>query len=112
MSRDFLGAVALEVDDDAIDASESFRRGWVVAVVVALRERSFGGGAWIFTILRLEAVKGAIEVVDMLEADVEAEWSELELVEPETDGAEPCWGTIICHAGSSSLGFIGKGAGS
>lgn len=57
----------------------------MVDVVVALRERSFGGGAWILTVLRLEDVNGAIDVVDMLDADVEVEWSELELVEPETE---------------------------
>ena len=64
----------IEPDEDVVEASESFLRGWVTAdVVVALRERSFGGGAWIFTALRLEAVKGAMDVVDMLDAEVEVE---------------------------------------
>ena len=56
-------------------------------VFVALRERNFSGGAWIFTVLRFELVKGAMEVVDMLDADVEVEWSELELVETDDAGA-------------------------
>ena len=42
-------------------------------MVVALRERSFGGGACIVTGFRVEAAKGAIDVVDMLDADVEVE---------------------------------------
>lgn len=45
----------------------------MVDVVVPLRERTLTGGACIFTVLRLKAVKGAIEVVDMLEADVDDE---------------------------------------
>lgn len=73
MSKDFLGAEAFEVDDIASEVSESLRRGWVVDVVVALRERSLGGGAWIFIVLRLDAVKGAMDVVEMLDADVEVE---------------------------------------
>lgn len=99
--------------DDEVEASESFLRGWAtVDVVVALRERSLGGGAWIFTVLRLEAVKGEIEVADMLDAEVEVEWSELEVVEPETEDGVTWCGLMICQAGSSSLGFIGNGAGS
>ena len=57
-------------------------------------------------------MKGATDVVEMLDADVDVEWSELELVEPETGGVVACCGVIICQVGSSSLGFIGKGAGS
>jgi hypothetical protein len=104
----------LEVENDASEASESLRWRRVVDVVVVLRdrERSFGGGAWIFTVFKFEAVKGAMEVVEMLDADVDVEWSELELVEPETEGVVACCGAIICQAGSSSLGFIGKGVGS
>ena len=77
----------MELSEDLAEASESFRRGWAVVVddVVALRERSLGGGAWIFTVLRLEAAKGATDVVDMLDAEVEAEWSELELPDPEIE---------------------------
>jgi hypothetical protein len=63
----------IEPDEDVVEASESFLRGWATADVVALRERSFGGGAWIFTALRLEVVKGAMDVVDMLDAEVEVE---------------------------------------
>lgn len=79
--------------------------------MVALRERCFVGGAWIFTVFSFGDVKGAMEVVDMLDADVEVECSEAELVEPETEGAGTCCGTIICHEGSENLDFTGKGAG-
>lgn len=90
MSIDFFGAEEADRDGDVRDASESFHRGkgWVtIEAVVALRERSLGGGACILTVLRLEVVNGAIDVVDMLDADVEVEWSELELVEPEMEDA-------------------------
>jgi hypothetical protein len=103
LSRDFLGRERgtglsetdgvvdfdIEPEDDVVEASESFLRG-CVPVVVPLRERSLGGGAWIFTVLRLLVVKGAMDVVEMLDADVEVEWSEEELVEPDTDGAGMC----------------------
>ena len=78
---------------------------------MALRERSFGGGGWIFTGFSLACVKGAIEVVDMLDAEVEVEWSELELVEPEAEGAGTCCGAIICHEGSENLDLMGKSTG-
>ena len=113
LSRGMDDRVGFDIDpDDEVEAAESFLRGWATADVVALRDRSLGGGAWIFTVLRLEVVKGAIEVVDMLDAEVEVEWSELEVVEPETEDGLTWCGLIICQVGSSSLGFIGNGAGS
>jgi hypothetical protein len=79
----------IEPDEDVVEASESFLRE-CAEDVVPLRERSLGGGAWIFTVLRLVVVKGAMDVVEMLDADVEVEWSEEELVEPDTDDAGTC----------------------
>lgn len=48
----------------------------------------------------------------MLEAEVEAEWSDLEVVDPAVDGAGTwlCGVLTICQWGSGSLGFMGKGA--
>ena len=110
----FIEAESLRMENDASETSESLGWGRVADVVVALRdrERSFGGGASIFTVCRVEAVKGATDVVEMLDADVDVEWSELELVEPETEGVAACRGAIICQAGSWTLGFIGRNAGS
>ena len=74
-------------------------------VVVPLRDRNFGGGAWISTVLSLEAAKGAMARVDMLDAEVEVEWLELELVESDAEGVVKWCGVVICHFGSSSLSF-------
>lgn len=68
-------SLGAEVGGDAVteEASEGLRRGWAL-VVVALRDRSLGGGgACSVTVLSLEGVKGAMCVVDILDVDLDPE---------------------------------------
>jgi pyruvoyl-dependent arginine decarboxylase (PvlArgDC) len=103
----------LTVDEDVLGSR--LGRGEIVAVVVAERERVAGSGDWMWTCFGSgcwsdEALWGVV----MLEAEVEAEWSDREVEDPAVDGAGTwlCGVLIICQCGSASLGFIGKGTGS
>jgi hypothetical protein len=78
--------------------------------VAGRRFRLVAGGAWIWTCLGV--VLCGIEDVEMLDADVDVECpSDREEIDPDNDdGAFWLRWVIICHAGSSNLGFIRKGA--
>lgn len=93
-----------------LDTSEG--RAWITAVVVVLRERILDGGDWMWTVLCVEDALCGVEVEEMLDAELEVEWSDPEDEEPAAEWVGSWCGFIICHVGSSSLSFAGSGTGS